>query len=162
MIPRETKKLRFFPKGPTWPKILVTILYSITKEISKIYQLEREQWLSKVLQKHQSSVIYSFIFIHSLMSGNDKNGSFLNFTQNEVRETHLVFSKEVISRFHIRNFESGRSLGEKFTFFNSLGTTKVSRSLRLSVYISVVLLMNFSEQFELCFYFKYSRNYKVL
>ena len=53
------------------PKTL-TILYSVTKGISKIYQLEREQWLSEVLQKHQSSIIYSFIFIHSLMSENDK------------------------------------------------------------------------------------------
>ena len=42
--------------------------------------------------------------------------------------------------------------GENFTFFNSLGTTKFSRSLRLSVYINVVLLINFPEQFELCFY----------
>ena len=50
-----------------------TILSSMTKEISKIYQLERELWLSEVLQTHQSSVIYSFIFIHSLMSENDKN-----------------------------------------------------------------------------------------
>ena len=50
-----------------------TILYSMTEEISKIYQLEREYWLSEVLQKHQSSIIYSFIFIHSLMSENDKN-----------------------------------------------------------------------------------------
>ena len=47
-------------------------------------------------------------------------------------------------------------LGEKFTFFNSLGATKISRSLRLSVNI------NFPEQFESCFYFKYSRSYKVL
>ena len=39
-------------------------------------------------------------------------------------------------------------LGEKLTFFNSLGTTKISRSHRLSVYISVVLLINFPEQFE--------------
>ena len=34
-------------------------------------------------------------------------------------------------------------------------------SLRPSVYINVVLLINFPEQFELSFYFKYSRNYKV-
>ena len=34
-------------------------------------------------------------------------------------------------------------LGEKFTFLNSLGTTKISRSLRLSVYINVVLLIKF-------------------
>ena len=52
-------------------------------------------------------------------------------------------------------------LGEKFTFFNSLGRTKMSRSLRLPVYINVVLLINFPEQFELCFHFKYSRSYKV-
>ena len=50
-----------------------TILYSITKGISEIYQLERELWLTEVLQKHQSSVIYSFVFIHSVMSENDKN-----------------------------------------------------------------------------------------
>ena len=50
-----------------------TILYSVTKGISKIYQLETEQWLSEALQKHQSSIIYSFIFIHSLTSENDKN-----------------------------------------------------------------------------------------
>ena len=45
-------------------------------------------------------------------------------------------------------------LGEKFTFFNSLGTTKISRSLKPSVYtcINVVLLVNFPKQFELCFY----------
>ena len=50
-----------------------TILYSITKGISKIYQLEIELWLSEVLQKHQSSIICSFMFIHSLVSENDKN-----------------------------------------------------------------------------------------
>ena len=43
-------------------------------------------------------------------------------------------------------------LGEKFTFFNFFGTTKVSRSLRLSVYINVVLLINFPEQFKLYFH----------
>ena len=40
-------------------------------------------------------------------------------------------------------------LGEKFAFFNSLETTKISRRLRLSVYIDVVLLINFPEQFKL-------------
>ena len=54
------------------PKTL-TILYSITKGISKIYQVEREEWLSKVVQKHQSSIIYSVIFIHSVISENDRN-----------------------------------------------------------------------------------------
>ena len=44
----------FIPKTPT-------ILYSVTKGISKIYQLE---WLSEVLQKHQSqSCIHSYSFI---------------------------------------------------------------------------------------------------
>ena len=50
-----------------------TVLHSTTKGISKIYQLEREYWLSEVLQKHHSSIIYSFILIHSVMSENDKN-----------------------------------------------------------------------------------------
>ena len=54
-----------------------TILYSVTTEVSKIYQLERELWLSEVLQIHQSSVIHSFIFIHSLMSENGKNVSLI-------------------------------------------------------------------------------------
>ena len=39
-------------------------------------------------------------------------------------------------------------LGEKLTFFSSLGTTKISRSLRLSVYIDVVLLISFPEQLK--------------
>ena len=53
-------------------------------------------------------------------------------------------------------------LWEKSSFsFKSHGTIKMYRTLRLSVYI-VVLLINFPEQFELCFYFKYSRSYKVL
>ena len=52
-----------------------TILYSVTKGISEIYQLERELWLFEVLQIHQSSVIHSFIFIHSLISENEKNVS---------------------------------------------------------------------------------------
>ena len=41
-----------------------------------------------------------------------------------------------------------RLLGEKFIFFNSLGTTKISKSLKGSVCINVVLLINFPEQFE--------------
>ena len=88
----------------------------------------------------------------------------VTFTRNEVRGTHFVFSKEEISRFHISNFESGRSLGRKVHFFQLPSDNQTSRSLRLSVYINVVLLINFPEQFELClnFYFKYSRSYKVL
>ena len=84
----------------------------------------------------------------------------MTFTRNEVRGTHLIFSKEETSRFHISEIlRAVVLLGEKFTFFNFLGTTKISRSLRLSVNINDVLLINFSEQFELCFYFKYSRSY---
>ena len=67
VFPQETYIAQtFIPKTST-------ILYSVTKGISKIYQLKRELWLSEVLQIHQSSVIHLFIFIHSLMSENDKN-----------------------------------------------------------------------------------------
>ena len=66
--------MKVFPQGTYIAQTFIpktsTILYSVTKEISKIYQLERELWLSEVLQIHQSSVIQ---FIHSLMSENDKN-----------------------------------------------------------------------------------------
>ena len=71
--------MNVFPQGTyiaqTFIPKTLTILYSVTKEISKIYQLERELWLLEVLQIHQSSVIHSFIFIHSLMSENGKNVS---------------------------------------------------------------------------------------
>ena len=69
--------MRVFPQGTYIAQTFIpktsTILYSVTKGISKIYQLKRELWLSEVLQIHQSSVIHSFIFIHSLKSENDKN-----------------------------------------------------------------------------------------
>ena len=41
-------------------------------------------------------------------------------------------------------------LREKYTFFNSIGTTKISSTLRLFVYINVALPINFPEQFESC------------
>ena len=88
--------------------------------------------------------------------------SFVTFTRNEVRETHLVFEKRRFQGFISEILREVGLLGERFTFFKSLGTTKVSRSLRLSVSITVVLLINVPEQFELGFYFKYSRSYKVL
>ena len=83
--------------------------------------------------------------------------SFVTFTQNEVRGTYLVvfFFKWRFQGFISEIFRVVGPLGEKFTFLNSLGTTKISRSLRLSVYINVVLLINFPEQFKLFFYLKY-------
>ena len=88
--------------------------------------------------------------------------SFVNFTQNEIRGTHLVFPREEISRFISEILRVVGPLGEKFTFLNSLGKTKISKSLRLSVYINVVLLISFPAQFKLFFYFKYWRCKKVL
>ena len=94
--------MKVFPQGTYIAQTFIpntsTILYSVTKEISKIYQLEKELWLSEVLQIHQSSVIHSFIFIHPLMSENDKN---VPSVVCDFHTTYLVFSKEEISRFHI-------------------------------------------------------------
>ena len=74
---QERQKIKFFSQGTYMAQNFIsktlTILHSITKGISKIYQLEREYWLFEVIQKHHSLVIYSFIFIHSVMSENDKN-----------------------------------------------------------------------------------------
>ena len=85
----------------------------------------------------------------------------MTFTRNEVRGTHLVFQKRRFQSFISEILRVVGLLAGKFTFFSSLGTTKISRSLKLSVYINVVLLINFLEQSELCFYFKYSRSYEV-
>ena len=134
--------MKVFPRGTYIAQTFIpktsTILYSVTKEISKIYQLERELWLSEVLQIHQSSVIHSFIFIHSLMSENDKN------VPSIVCDFHTKWGKrDILSFFKRGDFKVFISeilrvvgpLREKFTSLNSLGTTKISRSLRLSVYI---------------------------
>ena len=86
----------------------------------------------------------------------------VSFTRIEVRGTHLSFQKRRFQGFISEILRLVGLLGETFTFFNSLGATKVSRSLRLSDYVNGVLLINFPERFELCLHFKYSRNYKVL
>ena len=65
----------------------------------------------------------------------------MTFTRNEVRGTHLVFQKRRFQGF------ISKLLGEKFTLFNFLGTTKISRSLKCSVYVNDILLINFPEQF---------------
>ena len=76
---------------------------------------------------------------------------------DEMRQMGQTFSKEGDSRFHIWNYGSGKSLGRKVHFFNSFETTIVSEIFKLSVYIHVGLFINFSEQVERCFYFKYQR-----
>ena len=54
-----------------------TILYSITKGISKIYSKESIGSLMFFKSITHSSIIYSFIFIHSVMNENDKNVPFI-------------------------------------------------------------------------------------
>ena len=79
-----------------------TILYFITKGMSTIHQLKKEHWLSEVLQNNQSSIIYSFIFIHSLVSENDKNVPLIVYDfHTKCGKDTLSFSKEEISRFHV-------------------------------------------------------------
>ena len=86
----------------------------------------------------------------------------MTFTRNKVKGTHLVFQKRRFQSFISESLRVVGLLGEKFTFFNSFGTTKISRNLRLSVYINVVHLINFPEQFELTFpEFHYATEAKV-
>ena len=64
----------------------------------------------------------------------------MTFTRNEVRGTHLDFSKEEISRFHI---ESGRFLGRKvFSFFSTpLGQPQEGdQSLSIEINSTIVVL----------------------
>ena len=84
--------------------------------------------------------------------------SFVTFTRNKIRGTHFSFFK----RDFISEILSGRSYERKVHFLQLAQDSQNFQGLRFSVYINVVLLINFPEQFELCFYFKYSRSYKVL
>ena len=60
----------------------------------------------------------------------------MTFTRNEVRGTNLFFQKRRFEGFVSEILRLVGLLREKFTFFKSIGTTKFSRSLRLSVYIT--------------------------
>ena len=53
-------------------------------------------------------------------------------------------------------------LGEKFFSFQFPWDNQNSNNFDFFVYIHVVLLINFPEQSELYFYFKYSKSYDVL
>ena len=57
--------------------------------------------LSQVLEKHQNSVIYSFVFIHSLMSENDKSvpSIVFDFHMKRGKRDTLSFFKKELSRF---------------------------------------------------------------
>ena len=68
----------------------------MTKRIFEMYLMERDQWLSEVLQlQHQRSVIYLFMFINSVISEIDKNVHSMHygFTRKEVGGTLLVFKR---------------------------------------------------------------------
>ena len=96
--------MRFVPKGLTRLKMLYLKL-----QLFSILQ-------QKVLQKHKSSIIYSFIFIHSMMSENDKKGTFnRSWLSHEMRYVGF-FQKR---RFRGSIFENLRMvilLGENFIF----------------------------------------------
>ena len=137
----------------------------MAKRISEMYLRQREQWLSDIFQKHQSSVIYSFIFIYSVRSEIDKNVHSMHcgfHTRRGRWDTLTFFQKKRFQGFISEILRVTSLLGEKFIVFTSLRTTEPFRIFRLSVYIHVVLPVNLSEQFDLCFYFKYSKSYKAV
>ena len=90
--------MKFIPKEPTRPNFfhLKLQLFSILlqKEFLKCINSEGSNG-SLSIQKHKSSITFSFIFIHSVMSENDKKGTvnrlFVTFSRNELYGTHLVF-----------------------------------------------------------------------
>ena len=147
--PRDLHGPKFVPKTST-------ILHSITKGNFRIYQLERELWLSEVLQMHQSTIKYSFIFIHFLMSENDRNVPLIVCDFQTKWSKRDTLSKEEFPRFHIWNFEN-----DKLTFFNSPGTTKTPRSPRLPAHTNAVPPINPPEQSELRSHPKHPRSHKA-
>ena len=78
--------------------------------------------------------------------------SFLTFTRNEVRGTHSFFQKRRFQGFISDILRMVGLLGETFTFSTPLGQPNFQESQTNSNSIN----------FELCFYSKYSRSYKVL
>ena len=81
------------------------------------------------------------------MSENDKNVFLIvcDFHTKLGKMNAFSFSKEEISKFHIWNFESGRSTGRTVHFLTLLRQPKFPGVF--SVHIDVVLLINFPEQF---------------
>ena len=71
------------------------------------------------------------------------------FKIGDLKVSYLKFSEWQVS-------------GEKSSRFQLPWDNQISTIVKLSVYTHVVLLINFPEQFELYFYFKYSKSYKVL
>ena len=110
-VPGETKKRGFCSQGTYKVQNFIVrtsiSYYSMAEGIYisdikyKIYLLEREQWLSEVLRKHQSSVIYSFTFIYSEMCEIDKN-------------VHSILKRGDYKAEILRVLSL---LGEKFIFF---------------------------------------------
>ena len=109
-----------------------------------MYQLERKQWLYEVLQKHQSSIICLFIFVHSVMHDIGPNiPSIVCGFYNVVGVRSTFFQKERFEGYIFGILRAECLLGEKL-FFNSFGTTEVLRIFTLSV----VPLENFPKQIE--------------
>ena len=136
----------------------------MTKTIFEMYLFEREQWPSEVLQKHQSLVINSFIFIHFVRGEIDNNMHSVHcgFHTKRCRwDTLSFFQKRRFQGFISEILRVINLLREKL-FLKSLETTEPFRIFRLFIYIHVVLPVNFPEQFGVCFYFKYLRSYKDL
>ena len=132
---QRRQKIKVFPQRtyiiwPTWPKILhikpqLSLFYN-KRNFWNISTLKRV-WLSEVLQKHQSPIMYLFIFIHSLMSENDKNVPSIirDFrTKWGKTDTHSLLKRRDLKVSYLKFWVLGL-LGENFTFFSSLGTTKI-------------------------------------
>ena len=85
------------------------------------------------------------------------------FTRTGIGMTPLVSQKWRFLGFISEILRvTNLSLRGKVHFFQSLGRTGISRIFRLSVKIHVVLHVNFPEQFNYSFYFKYLRGYTAL
>ena len=92
------------------------------------------------------------------------------FTGNEGGKTHFLerrFQSFIFEILRVASLSGEKlifstPLEKSSFFFNSLGTNEISIILKISMYVHVVLLVNFPKQFELCFYFKCSRSSEVL
>ena len=82
------------------------------------------------------------------------------FTEKEVGGTYLVFQTRIFQGFISGILRPINLLGEKLFFFKPLETTEPFLYF-LFIFMSS-FPVNFPEQFEVCFYYKYLRSYEAL
>ena len=133
----------------------------MTKEFLKCICFKKSN--SSLKPPKASKFSDKFIHIHSSCEGELTKTCIqctVAFTQKEVGGSYLVFQKRRFQGFISGILRAINLLGEKGFFFQSLEITEPF--LYLPFIFMSSFPVNFPEQFEVCFYYKYLRSYEAL